>query len=142
MKLKGRRESTNVDDIQKQKPKPDMAPSMFGDPEKGIRPGQMQFGNTQVSTTPPGEDKRINYDDKGVKMAKKVGMHKMESAAEADHKKNEKAKASREKKLSDAVDEVMRKQKNPFPATSNLTTGSSKNLSKEIWSPKKQGTNY
>jgi hypothetical protein len=134
MKLKGQRQSKNVDDIRKQKPKLTNGSDMVARDVAGNKVGGgSQTIKMATVSKKPADMREFQYNDRGVKMAKKIGMHKMESAAAADHEKNEANAAKREKSL-EAILADPRNQEDGGQEPADLKS--------QIWAPKKQGTNY
>lgn len=142
MKLQGRRQSKNVDDIRKQKPKPDIGYSMVTRDTAGNKVGGELMNTKSVVSKKKSDMTPFNYDDRGVKMAKKIGMHKMEAAAEADHQKNELA-ASKQADIDAALDRAFSDANRgdgtvggmkPREATANAM--SKPKVLKEIWTPR------
>ncbi len=139
MNLKGRRQSKNVEDITKQKPK---LTSGYEGAFKDIsgkpisKPGMTMKMATVSKTKTKGPDS-INYDDNGIKMAKKTGMHKMEDARDRD-KADISTREIDAKNMEILLDRAFSKENTDKPPAGydKLTEATAPTQLKEIWTPR------
>lgn len=125
MKTKGRRQSDNVDDIRGQKPKVDVGYEMITKNTAGETVGGGLKKTKSVVSKKPANMTELPIDDNFVRMAKKVGMDKMEDAAAANSAKNE---AANRKAMEDSLGDIQKQ--------TNTWAYSKPKVLKEAWTPR------